>query len=379
MAGRMLEIYDIKNLTELTKDLTKEQEALLDYFKALMTKGTKYFIKNIDCEVKILKINNILIPLAISNNNYNDTLYISMLSHYVKYIKEEFNKNNLKLGFLFKFLENYFIKNKINKTVYVNQWFISTNLYPELDNEQIYKITNFLKNEFKDYCIVFKNITKEYNTNLYENLNKQGYKEIVSRQIFIKDKKLKEISKYKYKTKKDLKFYKNSSFKAHKVQNDDDFERIKDIYTMLYIEKYSKYNPCYTKEYFKLVSFNPIFNLEVFKNKDTIASMCLTFAKNNTLAAPAVGYDLTLPKELGLYRIISAFIDEMYEKNYEIHNMSAGVGDFKIQRGAKAYFEYLMIYYKHLPLNRQIMLNFLRFTVNKTIPLLCKYKLCGFV
>ena len=201
-----MEIYGIENLNELKEGLFKEQEAFLSYFEALMTKGTRYFIENINCEVKILKTGNILIPLAITDSNYDDSLYVSMLSHYIKYTEEEFNKNNLKFGFLFKVLEYLFIKNKVNKTIYVNQWFISTNLYPELNLEQIKQITDFLKTEYKDYAIIFKNITKEYNSGLYENLNRQGYKEIISRQIFIKDKKKEISSKQKTKIKKDLKF-----------------------------------------------------------------------------------------------------------------------------------------------------------------------------
>ena len=358
-----MEIYGIENLNELKEGLFKEQEAFLSYFEALMTKGTRYFIENINCEVKILKTGNILIPLAITDSNYDDSLYVSMLSHYIKYTEEEFNKNNLKFGFLFKVLEYLFIKNKVNKTIYVNQWFISTNLYPELNLEQIKQITDFLKTEYKDYAIIFKNITKEYNSGLYENLNRQGYKEIISRQIFIKDKKKEISSKQKTKIKKDLKFYHNSPYKAYKIQKTDDFKRIKNIYTMLYIGKYSKYNPKYTQDYFKLAGLNPIFNLTVFKNEEKINSMCLTVSKDNILK------DENITKSCCL----------MYDKYHKIFNMSAGIGDFKMQRGAKAYFEYLMIYYNHLPILRRIMFSFLKFSVNKIIPILCKHKLCGFI
>ncbi len=375
----MIEIYDKENINEIKKSLTNNQEAFFNYFEPIMQSGINCFIKNINCEIKILKINDLLIPLVFTDRNYDDCLYTSLLSHYIKYISEEFDKKNSKFNFILKFIEKYLIKNEINKTIYVNQWFISTNLYPALTKDDIQEITDFLKINYKNYAIVFKNIIKEYDTNLYENLNRQGYKEIISRQIFINDKKMTKNSKQRAKVKKDFKFYINSNYKAYKVQNNDDYTRIKDIYTMLYIKKYSKYNPLYTEEYFKLTAFNPIFNLTVFKNKNIIDSMCLTLANSNVMTAPAVGYDLTMSKDLGLYRIISAYIGELYNKNYAIFNMSAGIGEFKMQRGAKPYFEYLMIYYNHLPANKRIMFYILKSFVNKIIPILCKYKLCGFV
>ncbi len=351
----------------------------LSYIYEIKKRGTSFFISNVNCEVEILEINEKYFPIVIANDNYNDCLYVSLISHYIKYIIEEFEKYKIPFGFIFKIFEILLKLNKINKVVYVNQMFLSTNFYPDITFEQIKEMVVYLNKIYPDYAIVFKNVNKHYDLELFENLKKNGFFEIIGRQIYILDKKMKLKNKYRQKQKKDFSFYEKSHYKIQEPKDDNDYKRIEELYTQLYIKKYSEYNPKYNSEFFRLVKDNNLFNLKVFKYGNKIDATYLIYSVGNIITAPAVGYNMELPQEIGLYRMIISNLLRECKLSYECFNMSAGVGKYKIQRGAKPVVEYILIYDKHLNYIRRIIYKLLQMVVNFTIPFLCKKNLCGFI
>ena len=379
----MLNLYDKTNIDILKRDIIN-QSNFFDYFIPMIENGSQKYISNINCELKILEIDNNFLPIVFAEENYNDSLYVSILSHYIKYTIQEFKKfiNNKFLKFILisilNIFEKYFIKNKINKAIFVNSALISTNLYPELNKEQIETIINFFKEKYPDYLIAFKNINKFYNENLYNNLNLLGSKFIISRQIFVVDKVIKSKlkSRYLYKINKDIKRLNNSEYKIISASENEDWNKVKELYSALYIEKYSEYNPKYTEDYFKLIQKSNYFDLKLLKSDEKMLGMSVVYSNSSIITVPALGYDMS---EHGIYSIINAYHTELFNDNYQIFNMSAGIADYKMQRGAKPVLEYMAIYYKHLKLSKRIMYKILEIAVNITIPILCKKKLCGFV
>ncbi len=77
------------------------------------------------------------------------------------------------------------------------------------------------------------------------------------------------------------------------------------------------------------------------------------FASEGILTTPVVGYDTTLPQELGLYRLASQISLEEAAHRRCLFNMSAGVADFKRMRGGQPEIEYSLVYVDHLPRQRQ--------------------------
>jgi hypothetical protein len=77
------------------------------------------------------------------------------------------------------------------------------------------------------------------------------------------------------------------------------------------------------------------------------------FIRNHTTTPPLFGYDTNLPKQEGLYRLLTQLnIQEALQRNLLVH-MSSGVGKFKKGRGGKSVIEYNAVYDKHLPTQRQ--------------------------
>lgn len=381
----MLKIYDKTNINDLIKLSNLKDNSFLNYFASMITEGTKKYIENIDCEIKILQINDKFLPLVFADDNYNDSLYVSILSHYVKYTIQEFQRfisNKLLknfLVFILKIFEKIFIANKINKVLYVNHYLVSTNLYPDITQDEIKQIIEFLKETFPDYAIAFKNINKFYDCDLHHKLILSNCSFIVSRQIFLLDKEIKSTlkSKYLYKINNEIKLLNNSLYKITNEIFEEEYCLIEELYTKLYVEKYSKYNPKYTKEYFKLVRQSKIFDINVLKMDEKICAASILQGNSRIMTIPALGYDMSISKNL--YSLINAQHLKIFDYNFEIFNLSAGIADYKMQRGAKPVIEYMAIYYKHLKFNRQFVYKILEKAVNITIPILCKKRLCGFV
>ena len=68
-----------------------------------------------------------------------------------------------------------------------------------------------------------------------------------------------------------------------------------------------------------------------------------------------VGYDTSLPIELGLYRMLAAIVLREAARRAITLNMSSGIADFKRLRGGIAHIEYSAVYYDHLPMRRRIV------------------------
>lgn len=380
-----INIYDKTNINELKLDNNSISQGLYEYFRQLIENGVNFYIKNINVETKILEVDNVLLPLIIADKNYDDSYYTSFYSNYIGYVLKNLTATSFFTNCFKSFLElcgHILKKVEANKIIYVNHWLLSTNLHSKLTKEQIELITDFLKKEYPEHAIIFKSITQRFSPELFDNLKTNTYRMIASRQVFIMDREARRAisKKQRAKIKKDKKLMENTKYYFSESINENDFERIADIYRQLYITKYSIYNPYYTGEFFKLLKDNPLFNLQILRTEESIDGMILTFSIGKQTTAPAIGYQINKMPETALYRmLIAKLATDSKEYNLDF-NMSAGVGDFKKQRGAIAETEYSAIYFGHLPLCRKFVYIIVQKIVNNiVIPIFKRYKLCGFL
>ena len=138
-----------------------------------------------------------------------------------------------------------------------------------------------------------------------------------------------------------------------KELSDDELARSLDLYNMLYLEKYSYYNPQFTFEFMKLARDEEILHLRALKRDGKINAVMGFFIRNGAMTQPLFGYDTSLPQEEGLYRLLTLItLQEGMKRNLLVH-ASGGVGKFKKVRGGKSVIEYNAVFSKHLPAWRQ--------------------------
>ncbi len=375
-------LYDKDNITSLAVPNNEDAQYAYKYLAPMIRDGVKKYIKNIDTDLKILKIDNILLPVNINNKEYKNSYTSSLYAHYVSYTKEElYELKSPVLEFILKIVFDvlgiFYKLSKIDKVIYVNNWFLSTNLYPELTKEQYQRITNFLKEKYPNYAIVFRSLNENLLSKEIFYLKDLNYKMLGSRQVYIFDynKRAKLKGKDKNKLFKDIKLLRNSRYKA--INMDSIYEkRVLDLYNQLYLDRYSKLNPQFSEEYIKLCNENNLLTFKLLSKDNKINGALGYYKRNNVMTTPIFGYDMTLSKEESLYRILSAQLVLESEQNDCTINMSSGASKFKIYRGGVASLEYSALHYSHLSIYRKLGYKLLFFIINKiAIPIIKSQKL----
>src|SRR5258706_13153155 len=118
----------------------------------------------------------------------------------------------------------------------------------------------------------------------------------------------------------------------------------------------------------KLVSNQEILNLRALNRAGQINAVIGFFIRNGVMTQPLFGYDKSLTKEEGLYRVLTLItLQEGIERNLLVH-ASGGVGKFKKVRGGRSVIEYNAVYYKHLPIKRWGPWQLIRAISKYTIP-----------
>ena len=104
--------------------------------------------------------------------------------------------------------------------------------------------------------------------------------------------------------------------------------------------------------------------------------MIAFFEADDTMTAPIVGYETSLPQALGLYRRLMALAARRARAGRLLLNMSAGAAAFKRNRGGVAAIEYSAVFTRHLPLRHRVAAWLVRVLLDTIgLPLLRRFEL----
>lgn len=332
----------------------------------LIKKGTLHFFDNVDCKIELLRVNDELIPISITqaHTKIKNSYVCSPITHYVDYgfreIDIEFPNRPILKTFCKSVLWSFktaFIRSSFDQVVMVNNWLLSTNLYPNLTTSDIEAINEFLINRFPNHAIIYRSVNPLLNGELLKTLSGAGFEKILSRQVYLIDPK-KGVYKKKKAYKIDLSLQRKTTdlqwFDASHIQLQD-LPRLKALYDDLYLQKYAEYNPQLTLPFFEYALKEKWLNMWILKDKrtDEIEAVIGYFNRNGVMTTPVIGYNRSIPQKKGLYRLITLQIIEQAVQNDYLLHMSSGASKFKKIRGGEPYLEYNMVYYKHLSLGRR--------------------------
>ena len=328
-----------------------------DYFKGILKDGTKRYIKNIDVEVQILDVNWTLIPITFWNLKNNNCFSSSVLWMFQYLWHETKNINNIFLKifiYIYTKINIFFIKIlRLDLAIFVNNNLLSTNIYPDLKENDFIEIQNFLLKKYPKYTIIFRTLNGQ-NKKYLEILKKLWFSKIIFRQIYLSYKEKKELYLNNKYVKQDRKMVMKSRYE-HIYKNNysnNELKEIKECYDNLYLKKYSFLNPQLTFDFFKIIQQNNYFFIKILKNKydQKINAAYGCFMINNQITAPVFWY-----KNDNLYRNITLFCVMEWLDKAEIMNCSSWVWQFKMNRWAEKTTEYFLIYYKHLSFFKKLI------------------------
>ncbi len=357
-----LELYRAQDLALIPWPSTLEGRAAKNWLTPMLQYGSQKYVQNVQTQLFVLIWGQLVLPITVNRSEPHNSYVCSPFAHYVTYAKEELRE--LKNPALERVLApvltalGLFLRlGKIDHVVHVNNWLLSTNLYPlpKLEPAQIQTITQFLAQQFSDCAIIWRSISPNALETPDWPIAPQDFgpdfAQIPSRSVLLLDARG-GIQHTKRDFKQDLKLLRMGGYHLRAATHAD-LPRALALYDLLYLQKYSLQNPQFTPAFFELAFLRQTLELFVLERSGKVDAVMGFYSKGKFLTCPVFGYDTALPQELGLYRMLSAHLALEAEKRGLMVHVSSGVAGFKRSRGAVAALEVSAVYTRHLPSHRR--------------------------
>jgi len=376
------QLYDASNLSSLVWPDTDDGRYARTYLTPIISQGATRYVGNVKTETMVVVAGDVVLPVTVNDAEYDNSYVCSPFTHYISYAREELRtlKNprlERALAVMIDTLGGLLKAARINRTVMVNNWFLSTNLYAGGVAPAVDAITDQLRARYPDHAICFRSVDDHSNPDLVWALRRNRYQLLAGRQVYIVergDPRVKQNRSWK----RDLKLYKEVA--ADVVDHDQitpaDYPRIVELYNALYLDKYSTHNPNFTEAWVAHTHQSRTLHLMGVRQDGRLNGILGYFLRNGFMTTPLFGYDTSLPVKAGLYRILMTAQQFEAEKRGVVLHQSAGAAEFKRSRGAWPHLEYNAVLYDHLsPLRRAPWAGLQQLLERVFVTLLEKYEL----
>lgn len=353
---------DADTLTGLQSPIdTTKCLPFLSKFLRSTPENSSQLVKNINTTTELVRVGSDVLPLTINDTQFDNSWVCSPYNATVTYPLEELrhiDNSLLRFGLsgMIHSLAPSLQLCRINRVVCVNNWLLSTNLYPEITRESIRALTSIVTDRFPEHAILFRSLNSFTNSALMTALKNEGYLLAPSRQVYLYDGRQPEYLRTSN-TKRDCKLLETTtafSVVPHQELSSTNDSRIKELYNLLYLKKYSNHNPQFSERLIRLWREPKMMQLFGLQNpQGRLDGIVGTFTMNGVMTAPLVGYDIAQPQSLGLYRMLMAQVLKSAATDKVVLNLSAGAASFKRLRGGRAELEYSAVYTQHLPFRQR--------------------------
>ena len=353
--------FDHENLSELNFADDADGKYARRVLLPLIEQGTRSFFNNVDCQVAVLEVDGLLLPISITSKDatVKNAFVCSPTTHYIDYCKREvdveFSQQRI-IGGILKVIigcfSGLFVRPSFEQVVMVNNWLLSTNLYPPLSRDTLRAIGAFLVERFPSHAIVYRSVNPVLNGTVLESLEQVGFKKVISRQVYLlnvcdSERPIKRAIKIDRKLQRA-----SGQFVWEELSTAEASEvvRIKQLYDSLYLDKYSEFNPQFTEAFFRKAIEQAWLQVSVLRrgHGGEIVAVVGYFNRSGIMTTPLIGYDREIPQSVGLYRLITLRIIDQAVANENFLHMSSGAAHFKRLRGAEPCFECNMVLTSHL-------------------------------
>jgi hypothetical protein len=323
-------------------------------------------VRNLRTTVVSLGEGDAVIPATVNQSEADNTWVCSPHTTYVRYAVEELRRFghpwiSRPLQAVCEVLGHYLWRSRIDDAVAINNWLLSTNLYPALDTRVLRGWLDEATDRWPGHAIWFRSLNNRYTADWLEAVVNSGGDLIPSRQVYLYD-RIERDARRPRDLARDFALLEGTDLQPSPASEwtPRDFDRAAALYGMLYLEKYSRLNPEYTSEFLRDWHAAGLLRLGGFRDHTKELQAVLgTFEMNDNITAPIVGYNITLPQDLGLYRLLMASVYQRAAHTGARINLSAGAADFKRSRGGIAAMEYSAVFSRHLPTRRRRALRIL--------------------
>ncbi|MDM8532584.1 hypothetical protein QUF63_15550 [Anaerolineales bacterium HSG25] len=356
-----LTLYHADEHAHINWPHTSDGQYARRYLTPFLQNSPQQYLNNVTTDLMILQVDQTIFPVTRVVPTTNNSYVCSPLNHYLYYGIEETQRHlpllSHPLQLFVRLFAHYLNTHQFEQAIQVNNWLLSTNLYPDLKSSQLEAMLNYLRNQFPDHAIIFRSVDEHGNPLLYQTLRTLGCAMLFSRQIYYQHPNRLAVQRKKQ-LKIDLNRFRRMPYQAQQIDSDASPATIKAIqtrYNQLYLDKYSTLNPQFSTDFIRLALQNKLLTITILRMPDSqrVEAVLGYFYRRGLMTCPLFGYDTTRPKQHGLYVLLSTMATLAAQQNGHVLNMSGGVGQFKRLRGGIPIMEYNAVYYQHLSSWRQ--------------------------
>lgn len=407
-------LYDSRTIAAMRWPQTEYGAYAQAYLLPLIRDGAAPYIHNVRTQLLVLSVDGIPLPVTVNEAQYDNSYVCSPYTHYVSYAREELALLGSKaaervLSRLLDGVGALMRRAGFNRVVQLNNWLVSTNLFPTMSQEQLLAAVDCLRAAYPNEVLLIRSLNELTTGDELAALKQYGCRLVPSRQIYLlrpepeagsstvepsADDNLSHASvkprsmlasavplpaaKARWLVKRDTGLIAKHGYEVVGPEDitEQDIPRIVQLYDMLYIEKYSTHNPQFTALFIRLAREQGILRLYGLRKAGRMEAVLGFFSREGVMTTPLFGYDTSVPQQIGLYRMLSALLIRLAGERGELLHESSGVGQFKRNRGAVPELEVSAVYDRHMPLGVRLSWSVLEKLLNHVgVPLIRKLKL----
>lgn len=342
---------------------------------------TQALIANVDATIASVTAGGANWPVTVNHPGRDNAWIVSPLTTYSRYAMEEAGRVapaplRAPLRGLIGWVDGWLRRAELDRAVSVNNWLVSTNLYPPRANIDITAIVRECIARWPDHAVWFRSLNREQHADWLDALTRAGATMLPTRQVYLYP----ALWNLRHQNlRHDLALLRRTPLQRvpHAAFAPDDFARSEVLYGQLYLDKYSRLNPQYTAAFLRAWHAAGLLRLSGFRDADgTLQAVVGAFAQHGVATAPIVGYNTALPQRLGLYRLLMAQVMHDTMEQRQVLNLSAGAAGFKRLRGGVPAIEYSAVFASHLPAATRRALRWLQAaTTHVGVPVMRRFEL----
>jgi hypothetical protein len=333
-------------------------------------------ISNWHAQAALLKLEQTWLPLGVGHRVEQQTYLASPQHGYIDYARDELDqlqneKTKRWAERALSVAEPWFSLLALDRAVSVNAWGVSTHLYPQWSLDKVSLLTDTLVKAFDDRPLWMRTLNEVSDGKLMSNLIENGWQLWPSRQIYVFDPKNASNWANRRNNQIDQKLLRSTPLQLvlpHEFLSDD-APAMAQLYAMLYLDKHSRWNAHYNTAYFIQAIQQQWLDFYGFRDESgQLIAFIGVFADKRTMTTPMLGYDTSLPQNMGLYRLLMGKVMALaLERNLYL-NLGAGSASFKKMRGGQPILEWHAFYGRHLPIWQSSTMRLTAWLMGKTVP-----------
>lgn len=331
------------------------------WLEPMVREGPEIFVRNARTTLHLLRAGEAVLPVTVDDPGPERSYVVSPWAQYVAYAAEEAARlpkpwQRLGAAGLLAGLKLLLRQERMDRVVQVNNWLVSTNLWPQGMEPWVAGIAALLRARWPDRAVIFRSIDGTAHPGMPSALGLAGARMIFSRVVTWQDPQSGEVIRNRQ-LRNDRKKWSKEGWEIRPVgpDSEDGAAAWRGLYAALYLEKYSAWNPDFTERFFREAAVGGFVRMEELRDAaGELRGVWGWWARDGVMTQPVFGYDPAGPWGAKPYAALSLqVLERAGELGFKV-NASGGAGHFKQQRGGVAAVEFHAVFDAHLPFRARL-------------------------